>query len=396
MNDTIHTSTLPEDDDHGFDVAPAVAQQFLPTDPAAVAAAEMAKAEIQLAYYLATQKPRSEADAWRKILRACERPKFAEKAIYRKPVGNDEVVGPSVRLAEEIIRSWRNILIRTPTTFDDAEKRKVNVVVIDLEANNRYDLEIVVEKTVERKFAGKDRTILGERINSRGDTVYIVAATEDEFNNKLNAQISKAFRTLGLRHIPADIVEDAMAACFRTQADQDRKDPEHARKTVIYQFDRVGVTAKQLEVYIGCPMQQVNPDQLANLRAIYRAIEDKETTWQAVMDAKNADQKTFDERTAATAETIKQNLAAARGKPAAVRPVDPDPEPDPAPQDPSAATEPDDWDLLEGEDLKLDTGRLCGDSQALKARWAQLVKAGDWNDLRRWARDVVASRQASQ
>ena len=49
------------------------------SDPAAIAAAESAKARIQSAYIMALQKPRNYDNSRLKILAACKRPDFAEK-----------------------------------------------------------------------------------------------------------------------------------------------------------------------------------------------------------------------------------------------------------------------------------------------------------------------------
>ena len=67
-------------------------------DPAAVAAAEAAKARIQAAYIMAIQRPRSYDQSRIKILEACSRPAFAEKVEYRFPslIGRSESVKTAV------------------------------------------------------------------------------------------------------------------------------------------------------------------------------------------------------------------------------------------------------------------------------------------------------------
>ena len=195
-------------------------------DPAAIASAEFAKTQLQLAYFMATQKPRDRRASWGKIMEACNRPAFAAKAIYNKPVGGGTISGASVRLAEEIITQWGNILARTQVIFENDKMRRVTVQVIDLETNNQYIKEIVTNKTVERKFAGKDREVVGERLNSNGDTVFIVKATEDELHNKEASAISKAIRNEGLRLIPADVVEDAVNTCLEVRSASDKEDPD--------------------------------------------------------------------------------------------------------------------------------------------------------------------------
>lgn len=299
-----------------FPVAPdATPAALIHADPAAVAAAEMAKSKIQLAYFMATQQPRNQRDAWQRIMESCKRPSFAEKAIYAKPVGGgSKVEGPSVRLAEEIIRSWRNIMVLTQVVYEDDRARRVSVQVIDLESNNQYLREIVTPKTVERKNA-KDRDVIGERMNSQGERVFIVRATEDEMANRESAQISKAVRNEGLRLVPADIVEDAMSEAKATRRQKTAADPAHAIKSLVYRFGEVRVPVAELERYIGCSVDMATVDQIDDLEGILQAIRDRETTWSAVMEQRHAadPNATAKEATDSRAAALREQMAKAKG-----------------------------------------------------------------------------------
>ena len=88
------------------------------SDPAAVAAAEAAKARIQAAYIMAYRNPRNIEQARVRILEACKRPQFAERAEYKKPVGGRSIKGPSVRLAELCIREWGNIMSDSQVLYE--------------------------------------------------------------------------------------------------------------------------------------------------------------------------------------------------------------------------------------------------------------------------------------
>lgn len=284
-------------------------------DPAAVAAAEMAKSKIQLAYFMATQAPRNQREAWGRIMEACRRPAFAAKAIYAKPVGGgSKIEGPSVRLAEEVIRQWRNIMVLTQVVFEDERARRVAVQVIDLEANNQFLREIVTPKTVERKNA-KDRDVLGERLNSNGERVFIVRATEDEMANRESALISKAVRNEGLRLVPADVIEDAMAEAKRTRQKATSEDPEFAIKSLVYRFGEIRVSVSDLERYLGGPIDKASVDQIDELDGILQAIRDRETTWSAVVEMRDSADPSTSAKTAteAKAEALKRDMAAAKG-----------------------------------------------------------------------------------
>lgn len=294
--------------------APGASMALAGADPAAVAAAEMARAKIQLAYFMATQKPRNQRAAWEQVMESCRRPKFAAAAIYRKPVGNSSIEGPSVRLAEEIIRRWGNIMVLTQVVFEDEAKRRVAVQIIDLETNNQYLKEIVTAKTVERKNS-KDRDVVSERLNSFGDRVFIVRATEDELHNKEAAAISKAIRNEGLRLIPSDVVEDALTIARETRTNTNAADPNRAIKELVYWFNVRRVPVSELERFVGGPIDRATPEQVEELTGICQAIGDGETSWAAVMEARagqdaNANAK---DATESRAAALKDQIAKAKG-----------------------------------------------------------------------------------
>lgn len=254
---------------------------------AAVAVAAAAKAEVESAFVMAIKSPRNEADARAKILGACTNPIFATKARYSKPQGMKQVngrweqqfvVGPSIRFAEEMLRCWKNVLTQTTAIFDDSTRRIIKVTVRDLEANLAYSKEITLEKTVERRNA-KDRIIVGQRVNSSNEIVYIVAATEDELANKEASAISKIIRNNGLRLIPQHIVEESMLAVGQMIKDRVTKDPQAEKTAILDGLTKKGVMPSDVERYIGCPAAQFTPDTLVQLRDVLTSIEDGHTTW---------------------------------------------------------------------------------------------------------------------
>lgn len=248
-------------------------------DPAAVAAAEAAKARIQAAYIMAMQRPRSYDQSRIKILEACSRPSFAEKVEYRKPVGRgDAIVGPSIRFAELALREWGNISYENQVVYDDDLTRRINVVITDLETNTTFSASIQIAKTVERKNAA-GREVVSERINSYGDKVYIVKATDDEIANKQAALVSKALRNEGLRLIPQDIVEEAIERARETVAAKDKRDPDAARKKLADAFAAIGVMPADIEAFLGHSLARCAQAEIQQLRAMYSAIRDGEAKW---------------------------------------------------------------------------------------------------------------------
>lgn len=248
------------------------------SDPAAVAAAEGAKARIQAAYSVAINRPRSYDQARVRILKACRRPDFAEKVEYSKPVGGKSIVGPSIRFAELALREWGNVFYENQVVYDDENVRRVRVVIIDLETNTTYGKEIQMAKTVERRNA-TDRDILAERVNSEGKTVYTVRATEDELLTREAALISKALRNEGLRLIPQEIVEESIREARSTVKNADAMDPDAAKNKMIDLFYSLNVGPADLEKYLKHPIGQTSTAELGDLRKIYTAIREGEAKW---------------------------------------------------------------------------------------------------------------------
>jgi len=232
-------------------------------------------------------------------------------------MGGTLIEGPSIRFVEQALRCYRNVSTEVTTVYDDDRLRICRVVVLDLEANDGFASEVQVSKTVERRgFAGRDgnseppkgRQVLGERVNTSGDTLYIVAATDDEVITKQNALISKAVRTLGLRLLPGDIVEEAQAVIIATVKKEIIDDPVAAKRKLIDSFAEFSVLPGDLEAWAGKPIDRLQPTEIAQLRKLWAAIRDGEATWEAVMEEKNPSGSIE-----AAQEVAQRKIAALRG-----------------------------------------------------------------------------------
>jgi hypothetical protein len=233
---------------------------------------------------MAMNKPRSYDQARVNILAACRRPEFAGKVEYSKPVWDSAskskkaITGPSIRFAELALREWGNIFYENQVVYDDDMVRRVRVTVIDLQTNTTFGKEVQITKTVERRN-GKDREILGQRVNSNGETVYVVKATEDEIMTREASMISKALRNEGLRLIPQEIIEEGLRTAQMTMQERDKRDPDAARKAIVDAFVSIGVSPTDLEKYLKHPVAQCVPAELKDLRTIYQTIRDSEAKW---------------------------------------------------------------------------------------------------------------------
>lgn len=250
--------------------------------------AEQAKAVVQARYIVALQRPRDWDVVRQRILKDCERPAFAETALYRKPMGNSSVEGLSVRFAESAQRAIGNVMPERTIIYDDVAKRIIRIALTDLESNVTHQKDLILDKTVERKNA-KGRNIVSQRLNSYGETVYIVEATEDELLTKESSISSKIERQLTLKILPGDIQDEAKRTIKETLSRADKADPDAAKKRLIDSFDDIGIRVPHLKEFLGVDsLDALQPSDLKQLREIYTAIKEGETNWREVMEQRNA------------------------------------------------------------------------------------------------------------
>ena len=255
------------------------------SENAAIAMAAKQKAVVEARYKMALARPRDLDKVRQNMLKDAKRPNFAAVAIYHKPIGKG-VEGPSIRFVEAAIRNMTNILTETDTVSEDDERRVIRVAVSDLETNTYFSQDVTVTKTVERAKLPQGEKPIRVRTNSYGKPVYILHGTDDDILNKQNALISKAVRTLGLRLIPGDLVDEAIIQVRQTMATQDAQNPDAAKNRIIDAFAMLGVVVENLKEYLGHELSGITPNELQTLRALYSAIKDGETSWKAVMDDK--------------------------------------------------------------------------------------------------------------
>jgi hypothetical protein len=261
-------------------------------ETAATALAAQAKAMVEARFIVAMRRPRDLDDVRAKLLRACERPGFAGHAVekvwgaawYRKPVG-EGVEGFSVRFAEEAIRALGNVDVEPAVTYDDDRKRILSVAVIDLETNVAYRNTIVVEKTVERRRLAKGQEALSVRVNSRGETTYLVEASDDEVFAKQNALISKTVRNAVLRLLPGDIQADCRTRILAIRTGDVARDPDKVRREVADAFAKLNVLPGQVKQYLGHELITATPAELVELRELYKDIQGGKTTWHEALAA---------------------------------------------------------------------------------------------------------------
>lgn len=286
-------------------------------ETAATAIEAQAKAAIQARYTLAVARPRKMDQVRQDLLKDCRRPDFAETARYVLPMGTAKVRGFSIRFAEAAMAAMGNIFVETVTIFDDDTRRIISVSVTDLERNTTFQRPVTIRKVVERKKLRRGQEPIRTRVNSYGDTVYEVEATEEEVMRKEASAQSRIVRNGVLRLIPGDLRHECEQTVARTINDRAAKDPDHERKALADGFEVLGVTAADLHEYLGHDLGKCSPAQLASLREIYTSIRDGELTWVGAKDIRDVevdDAKPRGEREREKAEDEKKSKGTRRKK----------------------------------------------------------------------------------
>jgi hypothetical protein len=280
MNET----NQPQEQSFGIQLAQGAHLQ----ETAATSRAASATALVQARCVMAMQRPRDWDTVRTRLLKECERPGFAEVAMYRKPIGGGKFAeGHSIRFAEAAMRNLSNFHLWSETIYNDTELMTLQVTAMDLETNVTSSTEVTVQKTVERS-SSTGRVVIAERTNSSGNNVFIVLATEDEIRTKVNSELSKARRGLIMQLLPGDIADDCEEACKATQRRRDKADPDAAKKKLFDAFSKLDISPTQLKAHLG-HANAPSPAELQTLREIYAAISTGETTWAAVTEDQRSD-----------------------------------------------------------------------------------------------------------
>lgn len=257
------------------------------------AQAALATAAIQARYVVAMQRPRNLERTCKAIVAECKRPEFAEMARYRRPVGKEQnaegkwvdkvATGFSIRFVETALRCMGNIHVERTVIQEDADSMTIRVSVTDLEANVVDEAEMRVPKTVERRKLKAGQVARSSRLNSYGDQVYIVDATEAEVMQTKAALESKAKRRLGEALIPGWI-KDAALSTIRDALQVSPADMAKARTKTEAAFRALKISGADLERYLGHPVSTMSGEELQELREVYAALKEGETSWEEVLD----------------------------------------------------------------------------------------------------------------
>lgn len=215
--------------------------------------------EVQAAVFMAKQFPRNETESISRILRACDRPGLAGKAVYTYPKGGQQISGPSIRLAEAIAQAWGNI----QSGVVELEQRDGESVAMaycwDVETNTRECKIFTVKHAIQTKN--------GLKVLTDPRDIYELVANQG----------ARRKRSCILNIIPGDVVDEALKRCNKTLAAKGQGRPpliDRLRKLVDLFQTQLSVPLSSIERYFGYPLDVFTEMDGQTLQGIYTAIID--------------------------------------------------------------------------------------------------------------------------
>lgn len=222
--------------------------------------------EVQAQVISAHKFPRDEMRSVDKIINSCTQPALADVALYKYSRGKDEdgkkndIIGPSIRLAEEIARCWGNIQYGWRITAQGPNWSDLEAFAWDVESGLRPALTFRVKHW---RDLGKGK---GYFLNSERD-IYELCAN----------QAARRVRKCILQLIPAQVQEMAVQQVKKTTA-SDFEGLKHKIEVTVAYFKGMGISVAALESYLEHPLSETTPEELVDLRACATSIKEGERT----------------------------------------------------------------------------------------------------------------------
>lgn len=212
----------------------------------AIAAVQMAKAF-----------PRNMLEVREAVKQECMRPALAERAVYTysRKGASEPITGPSIRLAEVLLRCMTNIDAGWREIEQDAESVKCEAYAWDKERNIRNSVTFTVSKF---------------RHTRSGD--YLLTDPRDVYEKCAN-ESARRKRACILATIPGDVVDESVEQCKKTLAANVDVTPEGIKK-LLGAFKELGVSKADIERRIQRKIDAILPAQVVDLRNVYNAMKD--------------------------------------------------------------------------------------------------------------------------
>lgn len=216
------------------------------------------RSEIDIQIATAQRYPRVVGDCLQRIVDlGTSSPKAAEECFYSLRRENKEIEGPSVRLAEIVAASWKNLRVASQIIANDGKFITARGVCHDLETN------VAVACEVKRRITDK----YGKTYN---DDMQVVTG---------NAAGAIAFRNAVFKVVPKAVIGEAIAAIKGKLTESVAKDFDSAKAKMFTYFAKMGVTKEMIYNYFEIKDEsEVTPDIVAELRTTATSFKEGQAT----------------------------------------------------------------------------------------------------------------------
>ena len=176
------------------------------------------------------------------------------------------IQGAGIRLMEYLASQWTNLDTKRELVSEDSEKQVYRIRIWDMQTNSSQEADVVVGKVVFRK--NRDNKMLAGA----------------ELQQAANSLISRVERNLLKKMIRQDVTAECFIAAQNTMFEENKK-PDAVRKMLVA-FEKVGVTEEQVRAKCGLKEGETfTADQVTDMRGLYRAIRDEESTIEEAFSA---------------------------------------------------------------------------------------------------------------
>ena len=213
--------------------------------------------EVQAAMIIAKKFPRNEVQSYNRIIRACQRKKLAENAMYEYPRGTTRVTGASIRLAEAMAQNWGNVDFGVIELEQKNGESQVMAYAWDLETNTRQT---------------KIFSVPHIRTTKKG----IIPLTDPrDIYEMIANQGARRLRACILGIIPGDIIDAALEQCNKTLLSNSGQPLIDTIREMATIFEKeFAIPIEAIEKYIGYKAESFSMNDLVRLRKIYSSLHD--------------------------------------------------------------------------------------------------------------------------
>jgi hypothetical protein len=227
-------------------------------------AVEMSRAatEVLAAIQVAQAVPRSIVAARAEMQESCTQLGLAQRAFYSYKRGGETISGPTIYLAQELARVWRNVQygMKQLSVSEEAGESEIEAYAWDVQTNSRNSTTVIVSH---RQYTGA--------------TPKDLTSARDIYENNANVG-ARRMRSAIYRILPRWFTDEAEELCRRTLA-QGKSGVRFDQRVenVIADFARASITERQLADKVGGrPRTEWTTDDVVDLEILFRTLSRRE------------------------------------------------------------------------------------------------------------------------